>query len=193
MGGVNSTPSFEVIDSISQQTCVRPSETGCISFTHIHSLMPGSTFFQNLNIRSRVLPRETMKEEYLPGDYKFGFNSEIEGIQFGSKFDANSVEVTATIPFNDDFTFSLSSSFLPVFSLSASAECHTNVINSQFRITNIDFLSLLIQSSVVFQISDSLLAGSSIQFHTGIQELRGNFTTSYQSILTVTFLQYKFI
>lgn len=172
MGGINSTPNYELLEGIPDQTCYKIINQG-FSFTQVHSFSPGANFFQNLNIRPRIYPRPLqnstpeypIQEEFSPGDYLLGFNSELEGIQLNTKADAKSLEFSAKIPFHEDFTATLSTSIYPVFSLSTIAQCTTNVLNAKISLTNINFHQILLDSSIVFQVTDYLLVGSHIAYN----------------------------
>ena len=179
MGGTYSAPNYETLESIPLQTCYKLNSTG-LSFTHMHSFFPASSFFQSLNIRPRIFPRGDPRDEFSPGDYRFGFNSEMEGIQFNTKVDSQSIDCSAKLPFNDDFTFELSSSLHPVFILSASAQCHTNIINTTLSFSNIDFQHFNSRASLVVQCTDSLLVGATLQYTSQARQILNSLTSSYQ-------------
>ena len=179
MGGINSTPDYDTLETIPSQTCYILNNPG-LSFIHVHSFSPSTSFFQNLNIRPRTFPRELMKEEFSPGDYRFGFNGEVEGIQLSSKADANSFECSAKISFTDDLNVKLSSSLFPIFSLSSLFQCATNILNAKVLLSNIGFQRIIFDSSIVFQCSDYLLIGSGFKYDSRSGDLLNSILSSLQ-------------
>lgn len=179
MGGSSSTPNFDALSSLSSNACPVIQGSG-LSFTHVHSFDISKSFTQNLVISPRIAPRGQSSEEDQPGSYNCKFDGEFEGIQLQSLFSSNMALFSASIPYNDDFNFSIAVIPCPSFNLIMTGNCQTNVINASIECRNTNFDNIAAKESVVVQVSNNFIVGEQLVFDFSSNSFNYGLTASYQ-------------